>query len=215
MRITAKPWIHTVGACTGWVIAMCSPRAGPRTMGPYHYARVLRHEFTHTATLALTDNRIAHWYTEGLAVHSENTPRSFDWRQLLADAVRRDRLFTLESIDWGFMRPQRPNDRQLAYAQSEWMVEYIVHRHSYDALMRMLKAYRAGLPQEQVFRDVLSIETTEFDGQFSAWARNEAGRWGFDLEPPENVLALRAAALIKRSEREPARALGQGGDGCG
>ena len=200
VRITAKPWIHTVGACTGWVIALCSPRPGPQTLGPYHYARVLRHEFIHTATLALTHNRIAHWYTEGLAVHGESAPRGFAWRELLADAVRRDRLFTLESIDWGFIRPQRPNDRQLAYAQSEWMVEYIVHQYGYDALMQMLKAYQAAKPQDQVFRETLGVEADEFDEQFAAWARAEAQQWGFDLSPPENTLALRAAALIKASD---------------
>ncbi len=200
VRITAKPWIHTVGACTGWVIAMCSPRPGPQTLGPYHFERVLRHEFTHTATLAVTQNRIAHWYTEGLAVHAEASPRSFDWRELLADAVRRDRLFTLESIDWGFIRPQRPTDRELAYAQSEWMVEYIVHRYGYDALMGLLEAYRQAKTQEQVFREVLGVETGEFDRAFAAWAREEAAGWGFDLTPPEHTLALRAAVLIKPSD---------------
>jgi tetratricopeptide (TPR) repeat protein len=192
VRITGKPWIHTVGACTGWVIAMDSPRPGPGTFGPYHYARVLRHEFTHTVTLALTRNRISHWYTEGLAVSSEDQPRSFVWKQLLADAVRRDCLFTLESIDWGFVRPQRPNDRQLAYAQSEWMVEYIVHKYGYDALMGLLEAYDAAKPQDEVFREVLGVEATEFDGKFAAWARSEAAGWGLDLTPPEDPAELRA-----------------------
>ncbi|HUU85043.1 MAG TPA: tetratricopeptide repeat protein [Phycisphaerae bacterium] len=194
VRITGKPWIHTVGACTGWVIALDSPRPHPQTMGPYHYARVLRHEFIHTVTLALTHNRIAHWFTEGLAVSGEDAPRGLAWRELLADAIRRDRLFSLESVDWGFIRPQRPTDRQMAYAQSEWMVEYIVHRYGYDALGRMLRAFASGKPQAEVFREALGVETQVFDAEFAAWARQQAEPWGFDLTPPENVVELRAEA---------------------
>ena len=118
VRITGKPWIHTIGACTGRVIALASPRQSAQLMGPYDWARVLKHEFVHTVTLAATQNRIPHWFTEGLAVSQEEMSRDFAWSELLADAVRRDRLFTLESIDWGFIRPQRPDDRHLAYAQS-------------------------------------------------------------------------------------------------
>jgi len=194
VRITGKPWIHTVGACTGRVIALDAPRDHPQTGGAYDCAGVLRHEFIHTVTLELTGNRIAHWFTEGLAVYGEGTPRSFEWRRLLADAIRRDRLFTLETVDWGFIRPRRPDDRQLAYAQSEWMVEYIVHRCGYDALGRMLEGYRAARPQPEVFRTALGIEPGEFDRQFAVWARSEAAPWGFELAPPEDVAELRVRA---------------------
>jgi Flp pilus assembly protein TadD len=173
---------------------MDSPRPHPQTQGPYHYSRVLRHEFTHTVTLALTNNRIAHWFTEGLAVSGESAPRSFAWRELLADAIRQDRLFTLESIDWGFIRPRRPNDRQLAYAQSEWMVEYIIQTYGYGALGLMLNGYAAGKPQSDVFREVLGVETEAFDAAFEIWTRQEAQPWGFDLTAPENVVDLRAEA---------------------
>lgn len=202
VRITGKPWIHTIGACTGWVIALDSPRPHPQTQGPYHYARVLRHEFIHTVTLALTQNRIAHWFTEGLAVSGESAPRSFAWCELLADAIRRDRLFTLESIDWGFIRPRQPTDRQLAYAQSEWMVEYIVGQYGFDVLGPMLEAYAAGKPQTEVFRKILDVETEAFDAAFAAWARRQAEPWGFDLTPPESVTELRTE--LGRDSDDPA-----------
>ena len=196
VRITGKPWIYTIGACTGWVIALDSPREHPQTQGPYHYARVLRHEFIHTVTLALTHNRISHWYTEGLAVHGEDAPRSSDWCRLLSEAIRQGRLFTLESIDWGFVRPKRRDDRQLAYAQSEWMVEYIIHRYGYDALSRMLEGFAQAKPQPQVFRDALGIELHDFDRDFAAWAHTEAEGWGFDLTPAEDADELREAVAV-------------------
>lgn len=189
VRVTGRPFIATVGACTGRVIAMCAPRGRP-PFGRFNWASVLRHEFTHTVTLAATENRIPHWMTEGLAVYEEPAPRSWGTKQLLSDSVRRDRLFTLESIDWGFMRPRRPNDRTLAYAQSEWMVEYIIERYRYQAILKFLKAFRDGLAQAPAFRRVLKIEPNAFDRDFKAWAAEQVGKWGLPVlavEDPEEI----------------------------
>ena len=208
VRITGRPFIATVGACTGRVIAMQAPHGRP-PFGWFNWAGVLRHEFTHTVTLAATRNRIPHWFTEGLAVYVESAPRSWAWQNRLAGAVRRDRLFTLESIDWGFMRPRRPGDRQLAYAQSEWMVEYIVERHGYAAILDLLKSFRDGKSHASAFRDVLSIETAAFDSAFKVWATAQVRAWGLPVGPietPEEVEALLAddpdnAALLGRLAR--------------
>lgn len=180
VRITGRPFIGTVGACTGRVIAMAAPRGRP-PFGRFNWASVLRHEFTHTVTLAATGNRIPHWYTEGLAVYEEHSPRSWSWKQLLNDAVRRDRLFTLQTVDWGFARPRRPDDRSLAYAQSEWMVEYIIERWNYDAHLNLLAAFRDGLSQEAAFEKVLKLSTKQFDEDFRKWAVTEAGKWGLPV----------------------------------
>ncbi len=197
VRITGKPWIHTVGACTGRVIAMDSPRRSPDlTYGPYNIANVLRHEFTHTVTLAATRNRIPHWFTEGLAVYQEDSPRSFDWNRMLADACRRDELFTLESINWAFMRPRKPTDRQQAYAQSEWMCEFIVDRWGYDMINNMLRQYREGRRQPEVTRDLLGLEMSAFDREFKAWACAQAAGWGFPMTPPESVTRLKALLAV-------------------
>ncbi len=194
VRITGRPWIPTVGACSGRVIAFTTPRLGDDRIGPFNMARVLKHEFTHTVTLAATRNRIPHWFTEGLAVYQEDSPRNFLWSEMLADAVRRERLFTLQTIDWGFMRPKRPNDRQMAYAQSEWMCEFIVERFGYDVIQQMLNRYHDGRTQPQVLKEVLHIEPEDFDREFRVWARGQASRWPFELAPAEDVSALRDRA---------------------
>jgi len=194
VRITGEPWIHTIGACTGRVIALASPRRGPNLMGVYNYARVLIHEFTHTVTLAATDNRIPHWFTEGLAVSQEESPPDLDWLRLLADAARREHLFTLESIDWSFIRPRRPTDRQMAYAQSEWMCEYIIERYGYDTIHAMLERFRRGETQLDVFQAQLGLAIEEFDRDFHEWASRQLARQGFDLTAPEDVNTLRELA---------------------
>jgi len=74
VRTTGSTWLPTVGASTGRVIALVAPREGKSTLGTFDWSRVLRHEYTHTVTLGATDNRIAHWFTEGLAVWEEHSP---------------------------------------------------------------------------------------------------------------------------------------------
>ena len=56
--------------------------------------------------------------TEGLAVVEERSPLRWDWVPMLYNAVKKKQLFTMEGLTWGFVRPKRPIDRQLAYAES-------------------------------------------------------------------------------------------------
>lgn len=196
VRITGKPWIHTVGAATGRVIALVAPR-NTNEFGRYNLARVLKHEFTHTVTLEATNNRIPHWFTEGLAVMQEDAPKAFEWWRLLAAAARRDRLFTLESIDWGFIRPKQRGDRQLAYAQSEWMCEFIVERFGYNIIHTMLDRFKKGQTQAQVFSELFNESIEAFDGAFAVWARDHLLAQGFDLTPVESL-----ESLIKQTQAD-------------
>jgi tetratricopeptide (TPR) repeat protein len=177
VRVTGRPFIGTVGACSGRVIALTAPRGGP-PFGQFNWADVLRHEFTHTVTLAATNNLIPHWMTEGMAVHQEPHARSWNWKLLLAQSFRQGRLFTLETIDWGFMRPRRPNDRQLAYAQSEWMIEYTIEKHGYASLLKLLEKFRGGANQARAFQDVLEVTPAEFTSSFMKWAGQNVLKWG-------------------------------------
>ena len=41
-----------------------------------------------------------------------------------------------------------PEDRSLAYAQSEWMVQFIISRYGYAAIEKLLDEFREGRTQE-------------------------------------------------------------------
>ena len=196
VRITGKPWIHTIGASTGRVIAMDAPRKGASGK-PFNWERVLRHEFTHTVTLAATRNRIPHWFTEGLAVLQEDAPRSYRWQRMLARRVRADQLFTLTTIDWGFIRPRRRDDREVAYAQSEWMCEYLIEKYGYGILNRMIAAFRDGRNQEQVFTETVGTSPEEFSEAFKPWATAQVRSWRLRADPVESPLKLKALLLFK------------------
>lgn len=196
VRITGEPWIPTVGACTGRVIALTAPR---RSAGaaPYNWTSVLKHEFTHTVTLAATKNRIPHWFTEGLAVLTEDSPREWNWCLQLARALRRGELFTLQTIDWGFARPKKPGSRIMAYAQSEWMCEFIVQRWGYDSLNKMIKLYREGKTQNEVFQTVCRLSESQFDKQFVEWAKGQVKSWGLNPTPVESVAPLLLQLVVE------------------
>jgi tetratricopeptide (TPR) repeat protein len=206
VRTTGSPWIGTVGASTGRVIAMVSPRKGEKTMGPFNWAGVLRHEFTHTVTLAATDNRIQHWMTEGLAVLEERVPLRWEWVPMLYAAVKNDTLFRMDELTWGFVRPKKPSDHQQAYAQSFWVCQYIQEKYGHDTILKMLAEFRSAGRQEDVFPKLTGRSMSEFFEDFRTWAQVQTSTWGYDDATTAKVDALReeGEALIKAKQHAQA-----------
>ncbi len=200
VRISGRGSIPTVGACTGRVIAMPAPDPDRGGAGKFNWAVVLRHEYTHTVTLSATGNRIPHWFTEACAVWEQPDRRNYQAVNLLVGAVRNKKLYPIKELSWGFIRPDRrrgPASRSLAYAQAEWVFEYIVVKKGYDAIGKMLKGFRDGWTQEKVFKDVLGMTQAEFDKDFRAWGKKEIVSWGFDADPRPSYAAASKAAKAK------------------
>jgi tetratricopeptide (TPR) repeat protein len=176
------------------------------TMGPFNWSQVLRHEFTHTVTLSATDNRIAHWMTEGLAVLEEKSPLQWHWVPMLNDAVKKNKLFTIENLTWAFVRPRKPTDRQLAYAESYWICTYVDTKYGRDKILAMLDQFRAGRSPEETFQKVLNKTTQEFETEFFAWAGDQVKGWGYDEETSEKVeeLSKKGEALIQAGDWDAA-----------
>ena len=190
VRTTGNPWIGTVGASTGRIIALDPPRSGENTQGAFNWSQVLRHEFTHTVTLAATDNRISHWFTEGLAVYQEHAPPQWAWVPMLYGAVTKNELFDMDQLTWAFVRPKKPNDRQLAYAESFWVCTYIEGKYGHDAVLKMLAEEKAGLLQPDVFVKVLGRTQEQFFTEFCAWTREQVSHWGYDPASAKKYEAL-------------------------
>ncbi len=159
-RTTALPFIPTVGACTGKVVALASTRTMKK---PYNWSRVLVHEVTHVITLQQTEFNIPHWYTEALAVESEGTPRPQPWNKMLLERVPARKLLNLDTINLGFIRPKEPEERQLAYCQSQLYAQYMVKRFGADAQIRMLEAYRRGLTTDKAIKACFNVEKNDFE----------------------------------------------------
>jgi cellulose synthase operon protein C len=166
-RTIGLPFVPTVGACTGRVVALASPKA---TRTPFNWARVLTHEVTHVITLQQTEFNIPHWYTEALAVESEGFPRPQEWNRMLLERVpTRTKLLNLDTINLGFIRPNEPEDRQLAYCQAQLYARYMLKRFGDDALIKMLMAYRRGLTTDRAIAECFQVEKADFEKGFLAY----------------------------------------------
>ncbi len=178
-RISGLPALHTFAAATGPVIAMESPRDGPgHLVGPYDWARVVQHEYTHTVTLSRTKNRLPHWFTEAGAVYLEDAPVDYNVVRLLTRAWRTESFFDFDTINVMFAKPKKPTDRTQAYMQGAWMYAYIIEKFGEDAPLALMDLYAGGMREEEAFQTVLKTSRTEFLSQFSLWFADKLRAWG-------------------------------------
>lgn len=161
-RVVGLPDLHTIGACTGPLFAMASPRA-KGVKRPFNWGRVVRHELTHVFNLVQTEYQCPHWLTEGLAVRNEQMPRPPSWTKALRDRYESNDLFTLDTILFGFVRPRGPDEWALAYCQSHLYVEYLVKTHGEGAIAKLLAAYKTGVDTPTAFATACGGPVAEFE----------------------------------------------------
>jgi cellulose synthase operon protein C len=185
-----------------------------------NWAEVLTHELVHVVTLQQTRFNCPHWYTEGLAVWCEEMRRPDAWNELLRDRLRSRKLFTLDTLNFGFSRPQSGGDWQLAYCQSELFVEYMLAvqpsrslakagetpapqaARDAEVLRQMLAAYTEGLSTPDAIRQVFGVSQAEFERGYLAFLKRELAK---GLKSP--VEKLRKAAKDHPTDVAAAAAL--------
>ncbi len=193
-RMVGLPYIGTVGACAGRMVALASPNDMPKK---YNWARVLKHEFVHVLNLQQSRFNIPHWFTEALAVESEGYPRPQVWNELLAERVPRGELFNLDTINLGFIRPASSLDWQMAYCQAQLYAQYMVSAYGEDALARMLAAYRDNLDTRAALQRCFGISQEEFERGYLEHVKRVAA--GLTLRPRPAAMTL---AQLVRAQRE-------------
>lgn len=163
-RVVALPDLHTIGACTGKMIAMVSPHDKSKIITkPFSWNRVLRHEMVHIFNLEQTNFLVPHWFTEGLAVRAENMPMPPLWHTLLRERVDSGKLMNLDNIHLGFIRPGSSDEWHLAYLQSKLYVDYLVKTYGQKAVAGFLDAYRDGLDTAAALQKVCKVSKGDFE----------------------------------------------------
>ena len=200
-RMTGLPWIQTIGASTGRVVALASPLDSPE---PFNWAVVLKHELVHVITLQATEFRIPHWLTEALAVKSEGVLIRDDWLPILAERYP-DRLYRLDTINSGFQKPRQRQDWDLAYCQSRLYLAFLEKTYGEEVVPRMLAAYRQGKSTGEVLRETLQTSPTRFESEFVRFVKETIDTEGASRETPRPILAEAKAALEKSPEEAAAR----------
>ncbi len=196
-RMVGLPYIGTVGACAGKMIGMASPASVDQ---PFNWARVLKHEFVHVLNLQQTNFNVPHWFTEALAVLSEETARPEMWDRLLAARVPKGDVFNLDDINFGFIRPGSSDDWHMAYCQAELYAQFLVKTHGPNALAKMLAAYADNLNTAAALKRCFGVEQADFEKDYLAFLKAETA--GLSLaavaEPKMDLTDLQAAV-----EKEP------------
>ncbi|HEV2763916.1 MAG TPA: tetratricopeptide repeat protein [Pyrinomonadaceae bacterium] len=206
VRALGLPGLGALGVCFGPVIAQDSPSARPE--GQFNWGSTLWHEYAHVITLQMTDYRIPRWFSEGLSVYEERRARpgwGDDWNPPALRALDEGRWFNIADLDSGFMRPRRPDDVSLAYFQASQIVEFVVERYGFEAILQMLALYRDKARTPDVLRRALRLDETEFDRAFMEYVRAKAKPLQEALGPvaPAAALQLSKEAVLKLlSERE-------------
>ena len=130
----------------------------------------MKHELVHVITLQQTEFNIPHWYTEALAVQSEGFPRPQPWNKMLVERDPRPgrSCSTSTTINLGFIRPDEPEDRQLAYCQAQLYAQYMPSSGSapmpthQDA--RRLQA--EGSPRTSVIDECFHVAKDDFEAKY-------------------------------------------------
>jgi tetratricopeptide (TPR) repeat protein len=175
VRALGLPGLGALGVCFGQVIALDSPSARPS--GEFNWGGTLWHEYTHVITLQMTDYRIPRWFSEGLSVYEERRARpgwGGGWNPAVLRAYADGRWFKIANLDAGFVSTKRTDDVQLAYFQASQVVEFVVERYGFDAVLRMLALYRDKARTPDVLRQALKLNEDEFDRAFMEYVGAKA-----------------------------------------
>lgn len=197
-RMVGLPYIGTVGACAGKMVALASPNDMPKK---FNWARVLKHEFVHVLNLQQSRFNIPHWYTEALAVESEGGQRPAEWNELLAERVPKGEMFNLDTINLGFVRPKTSLNWTMAYCQAQLYAQYMVKTYGDDALAKMLQCYRDNLTTKEALRKSFDVDQASFERGYLEFVRNIAK----DLSPGEKTdgISFSMASLLKLGRDDP------------
>jgi tetratricopeptide (TPR) repeat protein len=198
-RMAGLPAIGTVGACAGRMIALTSPGELEKK---FNWARVLKHEYVHVLNLQQTDFGIPHWFTEGLAVHSEGGRRPRAWNEILARRTRDKKLFDLDSLTYGFVRPASSEDWSLAYCQAALHVDYLHERFGTKAIAALLTAYSQRKTTAEAMQQALGLPQAEYEQGYNEYVAGYLAKLG--LQSSREVRSL--AELQQAAEQRGATA---------
>jgi len=99
--------IGALGACFGRVVAMDSPKAGPR--GEFQWEATLWHELAHVITLQMSNQRLPRWLSEGISTYEEKKARATWARQQdveFAGLLDRGETIKLTDLNAAFQNPK-------------------------------------------------------------------------------------------------------------
>ena len=209
VRTLGMPGLGALGVCFGPVIAQDSPSA--REAGEFNWGSTLWHEYTHVITLQMTDYRVPRWFSEGLSVYEERRARpgwGDDWNTMFLTSFTAGRWFKIADLDAAFQRPRSPQDVPIAYFEASQIVEFVVERYGFDAILNMLALYRDKARTPDVLKQALKLSESDFDREFNAYVEGKVRPLQQAMSTETNVVAsLSKTEVLKQLETRDTFAL--------
>jgi tetratricopeptide (TPR) repeat protein len=168
-----------------------------RSVG-FSWARTAWHEFAHVITLQMSKGQVPRWLTEGLSVHEEKARKPQWGREMekeLHDRWRNGRLLKMSEINSAFRGP----DVMFAYFQGGLIADYLAETRGFEVVPKMLERFAHDVTTEAVFRDVLKMELSEFDGKFAEYVGRLVG--GYRMVPRWDDASVEA--FEARTKKDP------------
>lgn len=206
VRTVGLTGLGALGVSFGSTIAFDSPAA--KDAGPFNWGSTAWHELAHAFTLGASEQRVPRWLSEGLSVYEERRARK-GWGQSVTPAFLRaykaGRLVPPSRMNDGFVRPAYPQQVIFSYYQASLVCEMIARDFGEQAIVAMLKAYREGLPTEQVFRRTLRMDLPALDRRFDDYMRQQFGHALAALgdESPHLEPTASAQQVLERANAQP------------
>lgn len=186
-----------LGVCFGPVFTINSPATRSS-----NWESVLYHEFTHTITLTLTNNRMPRWLSEGVSVFEEQVYNPA-WGQRMSadyrDRILRDEMQPISNMSASFLQASDGDDIQFAYYQSYLIVEYFDQTYGMDALKALLHELAKGTNiNEALAAHMAPLE--KLDSGFKEFAQSKAEQLASDyrFDQPEGIVQQALDALNPR-----------------
>ena len=172
VRTVGLAGLGALGVSFGSTLAFDSPAA--KDAGPFNWGSTVWHELAHTFTLGMTDHRVPRWLSEGLSVWEEHRARQgwgFAVSKGFLAALREGKLVPVSRMNDGFMHPAYPEQVQFSYYQASLICDLIAADKGEQALVAMLREYKAGRTTAEVFARVLGTDLQAFDRKFDGYMK--------------------------------------------
>ena len=202
VRTIGMPGIGALGVSFGLSLAFNSPAA--RDAGPFNWGSTAWHEIAHTFTLGASDHRVPRWFSEGLSVWEEHRARrgwGFGVTPSFLDALRAGKLVPASRMNDGFTRPDYPEQVVHSYFEASLICDLIAAEHGEQALVTMLREYKAGRSTDEVFARVLATTVDAFDRKFDTYMKT---RFANARPISTDELVARAATMARAGRRDEA-----------
>jgi hypothetical protein len=147
---------------------MKSPRAARR--GSVDVRKVFIHELSHMALGKAFRGRekVPRWLDEGVAMY-EAKEWDFSRISTMTQAVLTDSLIPLTEITYSF--PREADKAKLAYAESFYLVSFLVSRYGRGRFHQFIREYSGGKELNRVLLEVYRIRLYELEKKWRDYLR--------------------------------------------